>query len=238
MLFPAPPTPDALAAAGWSDIEPFYKALVEFPLDATSLRAWLGRWSALDECVDEAYTLAMIAYTGDTRDQGREVAYLRWGTEILPALHAVGVELGKQLVPFAAEVPDLHLLVKRIHTDIAIFREQNLPRMAELEEMQAGYDKVTGGLTVDWDGTQKTIPELTPFLFNPDRGVRERAFCAGANAYIEKGDEIAGLFDRMVHVRHALAREAGFDNYRDYAFASNYRFDYTPDDCLRFHEAS
>ena len=34
-----------------------------------------------------------------------------------------------------------------------------------------------------------------------------------------------------------MAKNAGFANYIDYAFRSRRRFDYTPADCLRFHEA-
>ncbi|HEX2123727.1 MAG TPA: M3 family metallopeptidase, partial [Thermoanaerobaculia bacterium] len=63
------------------------------------------------------------------------------------------------------------------------------------------------------------------------------AFRLGAGAYVAKGDKRAALFDRMVRVRHALAREAGFASYRDYAFTAKYRFDYSPDDCVRFHES-
>ena len=31
----------------------------------------------------------------------------------------------------------------------------------------------------------------------------------------------------MIEVRHQIARNAGFDNYRDYAFKAKHRFDYT-----------
>ena len=37
--------------------------------------------------------------------------------------------------------------------------------------------------------------------------------------------------------KHAAAKNAGFDNYRDYVHRDKNRFDYTPDDCFRFHEA-
>src|SRR6185295_13693188 len=90
---------------------------------------------------------------------------------------------------------------------------------------------------VDWNGERKTVPELQPFMLDRDRSVREKAFRLGANAYLEKKDEISSLFHEMVKIRHALAREAGFDNYRDYAFAAKYRFDYAPQDCLRFQES-
>jgi oligoendopeptidase F len=232
-----PATPSAIADATWTDLAPLYEALADEPLTPSSVRAWLAAWSALDSVVEEAYGLAMIAYTADTRDPQREASYLRWATEIAPKLHEVHVRLGRRLLPIEAELPDLAVLLRETRTDVAIFREQNLPRMAELEEMEAAYDKITGGLTVVWDGEVKTIPALQPYLLEQDRPVRERAFRMGAGAYLAHRDELAALFDRMVRVRHALAREAGFDNYRDYAFAAKYRFDYTPADCLRFHDA-
>ena len=34
-----------------------------------------------------------------------------------------------------------------------------------------------------------------------------------------------------------IARNAGFENYRDYAFRQLGRFDYTPEDCVQFHDA-
>jgi oligoendopeptidase F len=41
----------------------------------------------------------------------------------------------------------------------------------------------------------------------------------------------------MFELRQRAARNAGFANYRDYAFAAKFRFDYTPADCERFQEA-
>jgi oligoendopeptidase F len=232
-----PASPEAFSPADWPAIAPHYEALRDAPLDAANVREWLAAWSRLDAMVDEAYSLAMIAYTADTQDAEREATYLRWASTIAPKLHEVRVALGRRLLPLGGALPDLELLVREIRTDVAIFREANLPRMAELEEMEAAYDRVTGGLTVEWDGEVKTIPALQPYLLEQDRAVRERAFRLGAGAYLEKHEELAALFDRMVRVRHALAQEAGFASYRDYAFTAKYRFDYGPDDCRAFHEA-
>jgi oligoendopeptidase F len=232
-----PAAPADIADATWADLAPLYEALADEPLTASTVRPWLAAWSALDSVVEEAYGIAMVDYTADTRDPRREAAYLRWAAEIAPKLHEVHVRLGRRLLPLDAELPDLAVLLRETRTDVAIFREENLPRMAELEEMEAAYDKITGGLTVMWDGEEKTIPALQPYLLEQDRGTRERAFRAGAGAYLAHRDELASLFDRMVRVRDALAKEAGFANYRDYAFVAKYRFDYSPADCVRFHEA-
>jgi len=90
---------------------------------------------------------------------------------------------------------------------------------------------------VDWDGEAKTIPQLQPYLKAAERAVRERAFRLGAQAYLAKRDELADIFDRMYALRVAVAREAGFADYQQYCFATKHRFDYTPSDTARFHEA-
>jgi oligoendopeptidase F len=45
------------------------------------------------------------------------------------------------------------------------------------------------------------------------------------------------LFDRLRDLRHQIAVNAGFANFRDYSFAALGRFDYTPQDCVNFHES-
>jgi oligoendopeptidase F len=76
---------------------------------------------------------------------------------------------------------------------------------------------------------------LNPFMESPDRAVREEAWRKSLQPYIDHRDEFAGIFDRMLDLRQQLARNAGFENYRDYMFAELHRFDYSPDDCLAFH---
>jgi oligoendopeptidase F len=92
-------------------------------------------------------------------------------------------------------------------------------------------------MTVEWEGVERPLPQLQPFLKSPDRAVRERAFRASTQPYIEERGALAGLFDRMFNLRQQAARNAGFDNFRDYIFPAKFRFDYTPADVERFHEA-
>ena len=90
---------------------------------------------------------------------------------------------------------------------------------------------------VEWEGVELPLPHLQPYLKSPDRAVRERAFRAASLPYIQRRDELATLFDRMYQLRMRAARNAGFANFRDYIFPAKFRFDYTPADCERFHEA-
>ena len=50
-------------------------------------------------------------------------------------------------------------------------------------------------------------------------------------------DELNILFEELIAMRHQVALNAGFENYRDYMFQALGRFDYTPKDCYDFAEA-
>jgi oligoendopeptidase F len=85
VTFPQLPTsPADWAGAGWSDVEPFYAALMAAPLTEQSLDAWLAQWSALESLLTEAASRAMIAHTLDTASTEKEAAHLRFSTEVLP----------------------------------------------------------------------------------------------------------------------------------------------------------
>ena len=232
-----PASPDAFSNATWAQIAPYYEALAVEPLSLETTEAWLAIWSRLEELVGEAGTLAMTAYTGDTSDPARETAYLRFSTEIFPQMDEQHVRLARRLLDVGYSRPDLEVLLREFRSDAEIFREESVPLFSELEELSANYQKIVGGLGVDWDGERKTIPQLQPFLKSQDRAVRERAFRAGSGAYVERRDELATVFDRMYALRQQVAHNAGFANYEDYSFRAKHRFDYRPEDCRRFHAA-
>jgi oligoendopeptidase F len=58
-----------------------------------------------------------------------------------------------------------------------------------------------------------------------------------AKRRLQEKEKFETIFDQLVKVRHQIARNAGFKNYLEYAFRSRGRFDYTPADCERFHDA-
>jgi len=232
-----PSSPAAFAKATWDEVVPYFDDLLERPLDASTVEEWLSAWSRLEELVTEAAAQAMIAYTIDTSDAEKEKDHLRFSTEILPKMEERSVELARRLVALGPDTPELATTLARFRTSIEIFREANIPLFSELEELSARYQRITGSMTVTWDGEERPLPQLQPFLKSPDRAVRERAFRAATQPYMEERGSLAGLFDRMFELRQRAARNAGFANFRDYIFPAKFRFDYTPADCERFHEA-
>jgi oligoendopeptidase F len=232
-----PSSPAAFAKATWDEVVPYFDDLLERSLDASTVEEWLAAWSRLEELVTEAAAQAMIAYTIDTSDAEKEKDHLRFSTEILPKMEERSVELARRFVALGHSNPELATTLARFRTSIEIFREANIPLFSELEELSARYQRITGSMTVTWDGEERPLPQLQPFLKSPDRAIRERAFRAATQPYMEERGALAGLFDRMFELRQRAARNAGFANFRDYIFPAKFRFDYTPADCERFHEA-
>ncbi|MDX2193690.1 MAG: M3 family oligoendopeptidase [Gemmatimonadales bacterium] len=230
-----PPTPAEFTAATWADVEPHYRALAERPLSADTVADWLAEWSRTESFLSEAASLAMIAYTQDTGDPAKEAANLRWASEILPRMEEQSVALQRRLVALGVDVPGLETTLRRFRTSIAIFREANVPVVSALEGLSAEYQKATGGMLAEWEGERIPLPRLNPFLKATDRAVRERAWRATTQPYVDARDTLAMLFDTMLARRQEVARNAGFADFEQYVFQAKFRFDYTPADCRRFH---
>jgi oligoendopeptidase F len=54
---------------------------------------------------------------------------------------------------------------------------------------------------------------------------------------LQEADKFEEIFDQLLKIREQIAKNAGFKNYLDYSFRAKGRFDYTAEDCLKFHEA-
>jgi oligoendopeptidase F len=232
-----PESAQGFAEATWDDLAPYYDELATRPLDRENVEGWLRDWSTLDELVGEASARAEVAYTVDTTDPAKEAAYLRFTSEIGPKRGEAEVRLAGRLLDLGYRRPDLETSLRHFQNARDLFRAENVPLAAEVEGLNSEYQKITGAMTVEWDGEEQTVAQLAPFLLDPDRAVRERAFRLRAAPYIAARDELADLFGRQFALRERIARNAGFANFRDYAHRQFDRFDYTPVDCERFAAA-
>ena len=231
------PTTDPLRAATWDEVRARYDELAARPLDRSTAERWLADWSAFESALTEAAAVAMIDYTCDTDNAEKKERHLRFSGDILPKAEELSVALAKRLVALGWAPPGMENPVRRFRAQIEIFREANVPLFAEGEKLGSEYQEITGGFTAEWEGKQLPLPQLAPFLKDLDRGVRERAFRASTAPYVGARARLAGIFDRMYALRQQVAKNAGFADYTRYAFAAKQRFDYTPDDCARWHDA-
>ncbi len=234
--------------ATWAGIEPFVADLLG---RSVSSKAELERWildrSELDAACAEARAELYIATSCDTANKQIEAAYAKYLEEVAPKLQQSEFDLDRKLVSLADKFPldhqryDVMLRTKR--TQVAIFRAENVPLHTELSKLSQQFGKIAGAQTVQFDGKERTLPQMKEFDLSTDRGLRERAWRASIERRLQDKGKLDELYDRMVTLRDQVATNAGFVTdsdsgaYVKYAFSEKSRFDYTPGDCREFWRA-
>ncbi len=236
-LAPLPDTVEAFNGQDWDAVAPYYDELLARPLSPETVEAWLRDWSHLEALLSDTYTRLHIAYDLDTADAEKEAAAERFITEIYPKVLVAQQALKEKLVAGGYDLPEHEVLLRDIRNEVEIYREENVPLLSQVQQLSMQYQKIMGAMTVEFDGEERTIPQMRPYLLKTDRGVREAAWRAMRRRQMADREQLHDLFDQMLKLRHQIAQNAGFENYRDYMFRSMGRFDYTPDDCKAFHAA-
>lgn len=226
----------------WEGLEPYFKDLLERKLNSKGdLEKWLKDVSELEAIVSEDANWRQIRMTCDTENKQLEEAFTFFVMEIQPHIQSYADKLNKKLVetPFAKELDHdkYFTYLRNIKKNIELFREENIPLIAELSVMAQQYGVIAGKMTVQVGGKEYTLQQASKFLESPDRTLREEVYRKINERRLQDKDELNKLFTGLVQKRNEVALTAGFKNYRDYRFKELGRFDYSKEDCFQFHEA-
>lgn len=237
MFATLPATAQEFSHWTWDQIASYYDELAARPLTAETVDAWLADWSRLGALLDETNVRGYIATTVNTADEEAEQRYKTYLDEIEPRAANAEQRLKQRLIESGLEPAGFELPLRKLRTDAALFREENLPLLAEARKLSIGYDKIAGERTVEWEGKQIPLVQLYPVLEDPDREKREHAFRLRSERILQDTPALTEYWREAIGLRHRIAVNAGFENYRAYRWKQLYRFDYTPDDAKRFHAA-
>ncbi|MEM7629978.1 MAG: M3 family oligoendopeptidase [Planctomycetota bacterium] len=233
--------PADLDAGTWEGVEPYFEKLLARGVEsAGEFERWLLDRSELEAAVSEAGATRYIDMTCDTADKGKEKAYLAFIENVVPSVKPAAFKLDKRQHELAQRFPlgDRYaVLFRDTAADVELFREENVPIQTELSKLDQQYDSVCGAMTVEFEGEEKTLPQMGKYQESPVRTEREAAWKTVADRRHADHEKISGIFDQMVGMRHTMAQNAGFDDYVGYAFHAKHRFDYTPELCFAFHDA-
>lgn len=234
--------PNKVKVTSWDVLSPFFDQLLSREINSKhDLENWLKDRSELEAYVSEDLAWRYVRMTCDTENKDLEKAYLFFVTEIEPQIAPLSDKLNRKLVG-SAYIDELDrdkyfIYLRSVKKEIELFREENVQLFAEISTESQKYGAIIGSLSVTLDGKELTLQQAANYLKNPDRSKREEAFIKIQEKRLERAAELDELFNRLVALRHKVAVNAGFENFRDYMFAAMGRFDYTPQDCFAFHDA-
>ncbi|MDB5202095.1 MAG: family oligoendopeptidase [Ferruginibacter sp.] len=234
--------PADFTITNWTALEPILKELLERPIpDKDSLEKWMQDQSELEAAISEDACWRQIRMTCDTENKELENAFNFFCMEIQPKIQPYSDALNKKLVasPFLSQLDKeaYHTYLRSIKKSIELFREENIPLQAEMSVLQQQFGQITGAMMVTVNGEEYTLQQAAKFLENPDRNLREEVYRKIQDRRLQDKEKLDELFDKLVSLRNTEAKNAGFENYRDYRFKELGRFDYTKEDCFQFHAA-
>ncbi len=234
--------PEHFSLTDWNTLEPYFIQLRDRNINsAQDLEQWLKDMSELEAFISEDACWRQVRMTCDTENKTLEEAFNFFFMEIQPKIQPYADILNKKLVdcPFtkALDQEKYFTYLRSVKKSIDLFREANIPLQAEAAVLQQQYGTIAGKMMVEQDGQEYTLQQAGKFLESEDRNLRETVYKKIAERRLVDKDALNELFSKLVALRHEVALNAGFSNYRDYKFAEMGRFDYTPASCFQFHEA-
>lgn len=233
--------PEDFDASSWENIEPYVDDLIQRSLSCSScLEKLISDSSNLAEHISETGALLYIGMTCDTENETKKNDFLNFVENVRPKLSKFSDKLNRRIAehPSVGDLPDRYdLMIRGIKSDIDIFREENIPLGVEQTKLVTKAQGITGGMTVEFEGEERTFPEMKAFLESNNRSMREKAWKSMVSRWMNDSEELSEIFDELIKIRHEIAKNAGFDSYTNYMFKAMHRFDYTVEDCLTFHNS-
>jgi oligoendopeptidase F len=219
-----------------------YEKLLERHISsADQLEQFLLDRSELTAAVFQQESILYILMTCQTLDQSRAQDYKRFIETVVPAIKPVEDKLDRKFLASAEKYrldsSRYEVLMRNTRADVELFRQENVELQKQDELLSQEYQTICGAMTVEFQGRTRTMPEMGKFVLDPDRQLRRDAWLASAARRSKDADVLDDILDRMLSLRHTIATNAGLNNYIEYKFREYHRFDYTIEDCVRYHEA-
>jgi oligoendopeptidase F len=228
----------------WEHVSPLFDQLETRAARCGSvddLERWLLDWGELGAALDEESSRRYIAMTCHTDDDAARQSYLDFVEHVEPQVKPRQFKLSQIYLahPLRGRLPPQRYEVfdRDTKVEVELFRPENVPLETEETKLGQQYQRLAGSLTVKFDGVERTLPQMTKYLEEPDRALRQEAWELVAGRRLQEAEKFEDIFERTVKLREQIAANAGFKNYLDYAFRKRGRFDYTPEDCRQFHAA-
>lgn len=234
--------PADLKIDSWAAVEPYFIELKDRAINSKEeLEKWLRDTSELEAVFSEDLAWRYIRMTCHTDNKEYTDAYQFYVTEIEPKAAPIYNELNKKLVasPFVNQLDQekYKIFLRGVRKALELYRDENIPLFTEIQTEAQKYQSIMGAMTVTHDGKEITMQKAASYLKDTDRKLREEIYYKMSERRAKEEPGLNELFNKLVALRHKVAENADYKNYRDYKFDELGRFDYTVEDCYAFQDS-
>ena len=226
----------------WEKLQPFFSDLEKRNITSVNdLENWLKDYNELGAVVSENMAWRYIKMTCDTANEEIRNSFNDFITNIEPNISPISNTLNKKLVA-APQSNELNkekyfVYLRGVKNSIELFREENIPLFTELQQKEQKFGEISGAQSIEHNGEKMTLQKAAVFLKDQNRALREEVYHKIQNRRAQDEEALNNLYTELIQLRHKVALNTGFKNFRDYKHQSLGRFDYSVQDCLNFHDA-
>jgi M3 family oligoendopeptidase len=246
------PSPELRPAQRFADITAapphFEEVQAEYDSIAASLEAAISldealqafiRWDALRRAFLTWSSLTELQFQRFT-DNAECKAAVDAHNALRPKITGLDVAMKRKFLasPLRSELERKlgEYVFARWETDVTAYDPVVEPFAVQESTLADEYTALLAAAKIDFRGEPLNLSVLAKYAEDSDRETRRAAQVAKWNFFARHGEDIDGIFDKLVHVRDEMARELEFRNFTELAYRRLTRTDYGPAEVARWRE--
>lgn len=198
------------------------------------------RYDKAFRTVQTHMSIAYVRHTIDTADEFY-TAEDDFSNEANPQLEEMSQSVMMALMqsPFRKEFSEKYgeLLFKNIEIGLKAFSPEIVEDMQEENKLASEYQKLIASAQIEFDGEKRTISQMSPYKTSADDSVREAAWKAEGQWYVDNGDKLDEIYDKLVKCRDRQAKKMGYPDYVTLGYYRMQRNCYDRNDVEKFRKA-
>lgn len=127
-------------------------------------------------------------------------------------------------------------LFKIAELTLKTFSPEIIEDLQKENKLSSEYTKLIASAKIDFEGEERNLSQMAPFLMSQERTMRIRANAAKYNFFKENAEKLDKIYDELVKVRTKMAKKLGYDNFIELAYARMNRSDYNAEMVSNFRE--
>lgn len=188
---------------------------------------------------DTMYQICSIRHSIDTRDTFY-IGEQEFFDVNAPAVEALASDYYQALInaKFRTEIEAKFgkQLFRIAEMQLRAFKPEIIEDLITENKLSTEYQELIAGAAIPFDGEEKTLAEMVPYLRSVDRSIRERAAKSKWQFFIDNAAAFDRIFDELVKTRQRIATKLGFENFIAVGYLRMMRSDYDAKMVATFRE--
>lgn len=177
-------------------------------------------------------TISSIRNSIDTQDKFYEEENQFWDQH-MPYLEELSAKLYQSILssPYLDEIkPHFpETFFKIAEYSLKAFDPSIIEHLQKENALSTEYTKLLASAQIEFDGNTYTLTQLTPWIQNKDRSVRQRALEAKMGFFETHEETLDRIYSNLVSVRTEMAQKLGYKNFVELGYIRMMRLDYNED---------